>query len=506
MRRLLSRWFALVMYVALPVFTTRLPAQTPAYYVQHSDGSISPVERGDPHEVHVLYWRALFYKVGQARGGANKPWGSTEADTPEELAAEIRRSQRVEVAGCKALDKIAPCDATTHFNFVSPVAVLDESREKRAPGVSEETFPGSDATNRAVLSRALDQWAKQLQNARNRLVRLEMRGGATSPNPYSGIGSTLREYRDLLKEAEDRYHQIRNLSERVTQQFDAQQQREIENDHLAIDRDMRRLDAIAVASGVDASSDGVSSKLPVEGVRPGDAAAQRRRESTAQQSADEAARQSQVLEQQQKSFDEESKRRNAQRDTLALMDAEFEAKIADLQRKQEDEQKTIADRQLKAMMGAAAPPTADADKLASGMDLSNLGDSTMRKTTLATGMMIALGGSATNAALAQAGCAHWAVATYHPTGWGSQHMFVQTYGQATVVNQSGEPTNTGDFLEITNSSRKFPLYYGLSGVVNSEVPPTQSRRVSLGQSRSRNDTRTTQVSLLVRWCDKETSR
>jgi hypothetical protein len=101
-------------------------------------------------------------------------------------------------------------------------------------------------------------------------------------------------------------------------------------------------------------------------------------------------------------------------------------------------------------------------------------------------------------------CKQWLTAVYHPSGWGSNRMFLETYGNATVVNSHRDPTNYGGFLEITNGSSKFPLYYGLSGVINGRVDPLRSNLVDLVLDRSqRNKDIPTYVDLVVRWCGKE---
>jgi hypothetical protein len=69
---------------------------------------------------------------------------------------------------------------------------------------------------------------------------------------------------------------------------------------------------------------------------------------------------------------------------------------------------------------------------------------------------------------------HWAVASFKATAWCADKMFMATgYVDACVVNASGSGSFKGTFLRIQNSSDNYPVYYGLSGVLNKKLEPHQ---------------------------------
>jgi hypothetical protein len=103
-------------------------------------------------------------------------------------------------------------------------------------------------------------------------------------------------------------------------------------------------------------------------------------------------------------------------------------------------------------------------------------------------------------------CERWQQETFRVTAAGSNAMFLKTYGVAFIVNSKGDPSFTGGYIEISNGSRSFPLQFGLSGVINSEVEPAGTRTIHLAQYRSANNTTKTVVDLAVRWCEKEAKR
>lgn len=238
---------------AVSALLSRAEAQEPAYYVQAPDGSVSAVERGNPRDVHALYWRALFFRRGQARGGRNRPWGSLSGDTPDDVLAQVRQGQHDEVEGCKARNEDAPCSDFTDFNVIAPVAVLARDAAAPSTGAGDESIPTASQTNRAMLARIVSQWGVQLGRARNKLLRMEMRGGAASRNPYTGIGSVVKEYRSLLEDAERQYHSIRELSERAANGF-AVQEADVQRYSAAYDNDMSRAARLDVVAAKDAAA------------------------------------------------------------------------------------------------------------------------------------------------------------------------------------------------------------------------------------------------------------
>ena len=70
---------------------------------------------------------------------------------------------------------------------------------------------------------------------------------------------------------------------------------------------------------------------------------------------------------------------------------------------------------------------------------------------------------------------HWVVGSFKATAWCADKMFMAThYVDACVVNASGSGSFKGTFLRIQNSSDNYPVYYGLSGVLNKKLEPHQT--------------------------------
>lgn len=70
---------------------------------------------------------------------------------------------------------------------------------------------------------------------------------------------------------------------------------------------------------------------------------------------------------------------------------------------------------------------------------------------------------------------HWIVASFKATAWCAGKMFMATgYVDACVVDEKGSGSFKGTFLQIKNSSDKYPVYYGLSGVFNKKLEPHES--------------------------------
>jgi hypothetical protein len=99
----------------------------------------------------------------------------------------------------------------------------------------------------------------------------------------------------------------------------------------------------------------------------------------------------------------------------------------------------------------------------------------------------------------------WKEGDFVATGWGSDKMFINTYCSATVVNSKGEPSTRGGWLEVSNNSKKYPAYFGLSGVLNQKIAPGQTAKVYLAIYRSKSDTQTTRVSVHLKWWEPGTA-
>jgi hypothetical protein len=75
---------------------------------------------------------------------------------------------------------------------------------------------------------------------------------------------------------------------------------------------------------------------------------------------------------------------------------------------------------------------------------------------------------------------HWMTGTFKATAWCSDKMALTTgYVDACVVDEKGEGAFKGTFLEIRNSSSDYPVYYGLSGVINKKVEPGEKETEDL---------------------------
>lgn len=66
----------------------------------------------------------------------------------------------------------------------------------------------------------------------------------------------------------------------------------------------------------------------------------------------------------------------------------------------------------------------------------------------------------------------WEIRAFKATAWCADRMFMATgYVDACVVDENGKGAFKGTFLAIQNSSFRYPVYYGLSGVFNKMVGP-----------------------------------
>ncbi len=69
---------------------------------------------------------------------------------------------------------------------------------------------------------------------------------------------------------------------------------------------------------------------------------------------------------------------------------------------------------------------------------------------------------------------HWEIKSFTNDGACINQMQLTIgYGSACIVNEKGLGDYKGTFLELTNSSSKYPFYYGLSGVFNKMVKPNE---------------------------------
>lgn len=74
-----------------------------------------------------------------------------------------------------------------------------------------------------------------------------------------------------------------------------------------------------------------------------------------------------------------------------------------------------------------------------------------------------------------------------------------SYLLATVVNAKGNPSCMGGYLEVQNTSSQYPVYYGMSTVLNEELKPGESRMIMLSIYRTKRDKRMTRVPLKILW-------
>lgn len=69
---------------------------------------------------------------------------------------------------------------------------------------------------------------------------------------------------------------------------------------------------------------------------------------------------------------------------------------------------------------------------------------------------------------------HWEEASFKATAWCADKMSMKTgYVDACVVDEHGKGAFKGTFVEIRNSSPNYPVYYGLSGVLNKKAGPQE---------------------------------
>lgn len=101
--------------------------------------------------------------------------------------------------------------------------------------------------------------------------------------------------------------------------------------------------------------------------------AERQKEAAKAAAAAEAQR-AKERDERQKLFDEQTKQRNEERDRLARAQSDADAKLAEAQRKLQDQASSTADRQMDAFRTGAAPPPTDPNAAASGFDFSGVGN------------------------------------------------------------------------------------------------------------------------------------
>lgn len=94
----------------------------------------------------------------------------------------------------------------------------------------------------------------------------------------------------------------------------------------------------------------------------------------------------------------------------------------------------------------------------------------------------------------------WRVANVTVGCWGINGLLGKndSYLLATVVNSKGDPC-TGGFMEVQNISTEYPVYFGLSTVLNNELKPNEQRTIYLPIYRSKRDKRPTRVRMKIMW-------
>ena len=72
---------------------------------------------------------------------------------------------------------------------------------------------------------------------------------------------------------------------------------------------------------------------------------------------------------------------------------------------------------------------------------------------------------------------HWATEDFLVNEAGANRLFVRTYLYATYVNEAGNPSCYGPYIQISNGSPTYPAYFGLAGVLNNMIGPRQQTKV-----------------------------
>lgn len=85
-------------------------------------------------------------------------------------------------------------------------------------------------------------------------------------------------------------------------------------------------------------------------------------------------------------------------------------------------------------------------------------------------------------------------------GGGQDKLFMEGGPLLQIVNSRGDGSVTGGFLRVSGETH-FPVNFGLSGVLNEQVPAgVRSRTVSLAMYRKQGDNTATSVRVRVQWC------
>jgi hypothetical protein len=94
----------------------------------------------------------------------------------------------------------------------------------------------------------------------------------------------------------------------------------------------------------------------------------------------------------------------------------------------------------------------------------------------------------------------WGDQNFTVTPWGSDQMWLQADALASITNEDGQASFSGGYLSVQyGASHKSHLYFGLSGVLNNDLPPGGSQRIYLPIYRSKTDPPIS-VSIRVRYC------
>jgi hypothetical protein len=78
---------------------------------------------------------------------------------------------------------------------------------------------------------------------------------------------------------------------------------------------------------------------------------------------------------------------------------------------------------------------------------------------------------------------HWITNQYQVTCGGADGMYRDTYLMATILDSKGalacQTSPTGNFLNISNDSNKYPAYFGLAAVLNDKLLPGEKKTINV---------------------------
>jgi len=83
----------------------------------------------------------------------------------------------------------------------------------------------------------------------------------------------------------------------------------------------------------------------------------------------------------------------------------------------------------------------------------------------------------------------------------TNHLFLGAGLIAGVVNKNDNPDPMGDVIRLElDAKHKTSIWFGLSGILNMEIVPGESKRIALPIYRSSSDHRPTAPSVRFKYC------